>query len=151
MAAGKVYLSPIIDTFDGMPVSWTIRKSSTAEMANTMLEDACRTLADREAPVIHSDREGATIDGPNGSGFVMTTALCPPCRRRDARLTTRPWRGSSGGLRASFLRQGLDGVGIDEFMSMLDEYMRYYRDARIKESLGWKSPKQYRKLLGLAT
>lgn len=53
---GKAYLSPIIDCFDGMPVSWTIRKSPTAEMANTMLEDACRRLADGETPVIHSDR-----------------------------------------------------------------------------------------------
>ncbi|VWL90167.1 Uncharacterised protein [Collinsella intestinalis] len=28
--------------------------------------------------------------------------------------------------------------------------MRYYRDERIKESLGWMSPMQYRKSLGLA-
>lgn len=49
-----------------------------------------------------------------------------------------------------FYGRDWDGVSISEFTSMLDGYMRYYRDVRIKESLGWKSPKQYRKSLGLA-
>ena len=35
--AGKVYLSPIIDYFDGMVVSWTIGTSPDAELVNTML------------------------------------------------------------------------------------------------------------------
>ncbi|QTU84258.1 IS3 family transposase [Xiamenia xianingshaonis] len=54
--AGKIYLSPVIDCFDGMPVSWAIRKSPNAEMANTMLRSACETIGGGEAPVIHSDR-----------------------------------------------------------------------------------------------
>ena len=54
--AGKAYLSPVIDCFDGMPVAWTIRERPDAEMANTMLEEACATLGPGEAPVIHSDR-----------------------------------------------------------------------------------------------
>ena len=54
--AGKAYLSPVIDCFDGMPVAWTIRERPNAEMANTMLEEACETLGPGEAPVIHSDR-----------------------------------------------------------------------------------------------
>ena len=41
-------------------------------------------------------------------------------------------------------------MSTDEFIAMLDDYMRYYRDIRIKESLGWMSPRQYRKSLGLA-
>ena len=54
--AGKAYLSPVIDCFDGMPVAWTIRERPNAEIANTMLEEACETLGPGEAPVIHSDR-----------------------------------------------------------------------------------------------
>ena len=37
--AGKVYLSPVIDCFDGMPVSRRIGTSPDAEMANSMLEE----------------------------------------------------------------------------------------------------------------
>ncbi|WP_258900478.1 IS3 family transposase [Bifidobacterium breve] len=53
--AGKVYLSPVIDCYDGMPVSWTIGTSPNAELANRMLRDACSTLGDGEHPIIHSD------------------------------------------------------------------------------------------------
>ena len=48
-----------------------------------------------------------------------------------------------------FYYRDWSGITLDEFISLLDDYMRYYRDQRIKESLGWKSPKQYRKSLGL--
>ena len=49
--AGKVYLSPIIDCFDGLPVSWTIGTSPNAELANTMLDEAIVTLKDDEKPI----------------------------------------------------------------------------------------------------
>ena len=54
--AGKVYLSPIIDCFDGLAVSWTIGNSPDAESVNTMLDDAIVSLADGEHPIIHTDR-----------------------------------------------------------------------------------------------
>ena len=54
--AGKVYLSPIIDCLDGMPVKWTIGTSPNAELANTMLKDAISTLKHDECPIVHSDR-----------------------------------------------------------------------------------------------
>lgn len=57
--AGKVYLSPIIDCFDGMVVSWTIGTSPDAELVNTMLDAAIETVAETTArPVVHSDRGG---------------------------------------------------------------------------------------------
>jgi len=55
--AGKAYLSPIIDCFDGMVVSWTIGTSPDAELVNTMLDDAISQLSDKEHPIIHSDRD----------------------------------------------------------------------------------------------
>ena len=51
--AGKVYLSPMIDCFDGMVVSWTIGTSPDAELVNTMLDDAISNLCLSERPVIH--------------------------------------------------------------------------------------------------
>lgn len=54
--AGKVYLSPMIDCLDGMPVSWTIGTSPNSELANTMLKNAIATLGSGEKPIVHSDR-----------------------------------------------------------------------------------------------
>ena len=42
------------------------------------------------------------------------------------------------------------GVAIESFIDMLDEYLRWYNSRRIKESLGWMSPVEYRKSLGIA-
>lgn len=55
--AGKVYLSPMIDCFDGMVVSWTIGTRPDAELVNTMLDAAIGIVsASNERPVVHSDR-----------------------------------------------------------------------------------------------
>lgn len=52
-----MYLSPIIDCFDGMVVSWTIGTSPDAELVNTMLDAAIETVAETtDRPVVHSDR-----------------------------------------------------------------------------------------------
>ena len=42
------------------------------------------------------------------------------------------------------------GVSADEFMARLEAWLRYHNEGRIKESLGWLSPKAYRESLGLA-
>ena len=51
-----MYLFPIIDCFDGMPISWSISTSPNAEMANASLVAACSLLSDGEHPRVHSDR-----------------------------------------------------------------------------------------------
>ncbi|MDP9917273.1 transposase InsO family protein [Variovorax boronicumulans] len=55
--AGKVYLSPMIDCFDGMVVSWSLGTRPDTELVNTMLDAAIETVVDTEdRPVVHSDR-----------------------------------------------------------------------------------------------
>ena len=41
------------------------------------------------------------------------------------------------------------GVALEEFADMLDAYLRWYRDVRIKGDLDYRSPMQYRRDLGL--
>lgn len=59
--AGKVYLSPIIDCFDGMVVSWTIGTSPDAELVNTMLDAAIETVTKTSDRPVHG-REGSPGD-----------------------------------------------------------------------------------------
>ena len=42
-------------------------------------------------------------------------------------------------------------VTIEQFMQALDSYIRWYNEKRIKISLGFRSPVEYRESLGLAT
>ncbi len=55
--AGKVYLSPIIDCFDGLVISWSIGTRPDAELVNMMLDAAIETVTDADKrPIVHSDR-----------------------------------------------------------------------------------------------
>ncbi len=56
-----------------------------------------------------------------------------------------------GGLKNEFFHhRDWSDVTIPEFCRMLDAYLRYYNEGRPKEKLGWMSPMQYRRSLGLA-
>ena len=44
----KVYLSPLVDCFDGYISNWTIGLSPNADLVNTMLKDYIDTLSDDE-------------------------------------------------------------------------------------------------------
>ena len=58
--AGKVYLSPMIDCFDGLGVSWSIGTRPDADLVNTMLDAAIDTVsAGSDRPVVHSDSKNA--------------------------------------------------------------------------------------------
>jgi transposase InsO family protein len=48
--AGKVHLSPIIDCFDGMVISWSIGTQPDAELVNTMLDAAIKTVTAANCP-----------------------------------------------------------------------------------------------------
>ena len=54
--AGKVYLSPIVDCFDGFITAWTIGKNPNADLVNDMLLKAASTLKKGEKPIVHTDR-----------------------------------------------------------------------------------------------
>lgn len=43
------------------------------------------------------------------------------------------------------------GISIKEFIHTLNEYFIWYNEVRIKKSLGYMSPMEYRHSLGLAT
>ena len=52
---GKVYLSPLIDCFTGVLITYTIGKSSNSELTNTMLHQDHEIIGDSNM-IIHSDR-----------------------------------------------------------------------------------------------
>ena len=49
-----------------------------------------------------------------------------------------------------FYYRDRDGVTVDSFMELLNEYIVFYNERRKKQSLGWMSPRQYRSSRGLA-
>ena len=147
---GKVYLSPIIDCFDGMPVAWKSSTHPNADLVNSMLDEAVKQLGSTDHPICHSDRGchyrwPGWIDRCDKYGITrsMSQIGCSP--------DNAAMEGFFGRLKNEFFYdRDWKGVSIKDFMDQLDNYMLHYRNTRIKESLGWMSPVQYRRSLGIA-
>lgn len=145
---GKVYLSPVIDCYDGMPVAWSIGTSPTAELANGMLEQACGTLKDGERPVIHSDR-GGHYRWPEWIAICERHGLTRSMSAKGCSPDNAAAEGFFGRLKQEFFHnRDHHGKSIDEFIDDLHAYMVWYRDERIKTQYGM-SIRRHRQELGL--
>ena len=149
--AGKVYLSPMIDCFDGMVVSWSIGTRLNAELVNTMLDDAIDKLAaPGERPLVHSDR-GGQYRWTGWLSRIADAKLVRSMSRRGCSPDNAACEGFFGRLKTEmfFARQRLSTI-IEEFVAALDAYIRWYNDPRIKSSLGFRSPAGHRRNLEIA-
>lgn len=95
--AGKVYLSPVIDCFDGLVVSWAIGTRPDAELVNTMLDAAIESLPTATKGLWSTPIAARTIAGPDGSHVCAMPSSRVRCRAKDARQITRPVKASLGG------------------------------------------------------
>jgi transposase InsO family protein/transposase-like protein len=148
--AGKVYLSPVVDCFDGMAVSWTIGTSPDAELVNTMLDGAIACLSPGEHPVIHTDR-GCHYRWPGWIARMETAGLTRSMSRKGCSPDNAACEGFFGTLKSEmFYTRSWEGVSLEEFIYELDGFLRWYNEERIKISLDAMSPIEYRRSLGLA-
>lgn len=147
--AGKVYLSPIIDCFDGMVAAWTIGLSPNAELVNTMLDAAILSLKDDEKPIVHSDR-GAHYRWPGWIERMEAAGLTRSMSKKGCSPDNSACEGFFGRLKNEmFYSRNWTGVSLCQFTNKLDEYIRWYNEKRVKISLGGMSPAQYRRKLRL--
>ena len=147
---GKVYLSPTVDCFDGMLVTWRISEHPNADLVNGMLDDVIANMGTKSKPIIHTDR-GCHYRWPgwiermeiNGYTRSMSQKGCSP--------DNAACEGLFGRIKNEFFyNQDWKNVTIEEFSHELDKYLHWYNEKRIKKSLGYLSPVEYRRSLGLA-
>ena len=139
ISAGKIYLSPIVDCFDGMVVSWTIGTSPNAELVNTMLDSAVACLRNEEHPIIHSDR-GCHYRWPGWISRMDAARLKRSMSRKGCSPDNAACEGFFGIVKSEmFYTRSWDGVSVEEFVTELDSYIRWSNVERIKLSLGGKA------------
>lgn len=149
--AGKVYLLPIVDCFDGMLPCWTISTVPDSCLVNTMLDRAVVQLQEGEHPIIHSDR-GCHYRWPGWVERMEKAGLERSMSKKGCSPDNSACEGLFGRLKNEmFYNRDWSGVSIREFIDILDAYLVWYNEKRIKTSLGNMSPKEYRWSLGLAT
>ena len=148
--AGKVYLSPIIDCFDGLVISWSIGAHPDAELVNTMLDAAIETVADGNArPIVHSDR-GAHYRWPGWLSRIGDAKLIRSMSRKACSPDNAACEGFFGRLKTElFYPRDWKATTIEQFIQVVDSYIRWNNAKRIKISLGSLSPIEYRESLRL--
>lgn len=148
LPAGKVWLSPVVDCFDGKVVSWSVGTRPDAMLANSMLEGAIDTLKPHERPIIHSDR-GGHYRWPGWLQRISSSGLTRSMSRKGCSPDNAACEGFFGRLKNEmYYGRNWSDVTLDSFMQQVDRYIRWYNGHRIKLSLGCVSPETYRQMLG---
>ena len=146
---GKLYLSPLIDCFDGLVVNWTVGRSPNAALVNTMLDQAIAVLPKGQRPIIHTDR-GCHYRWPGWIERMERAGLTRSMSQKGCSPDNSACEGFFGRLKNEmFYGRSWVGTSLDDFVRELDDYINWYNSKRIKLSLGGVSPLEYRHKLGL--
>ena len=145
---GKVYLSPIVDCFDGLLPSWSMGITPDAELVNGMLDGATAILESDERPLIHSER-GAHYRWGGWIARMQEAGLTRSMSKKGFTADNAACEGVFGTIKNEmFYGRSWSGVSLEQFMDTLNEYLHSYNQTRIKMSLGAMSPIEYRNSLG---
>lgn len=132
-----------------MPVAWSISRRPDAQLVNTMLDCAIRTLPENVHPIVHSDR-GCHYRWP---GWIERMGRAGPIRsmsKKGCSPDNSACEGLFGRMKNEmFYGRSWQGVTLDEFIQQVNEYMIWYRATRIKVSLGGMNPAEFRIKIGL--
>jgi putative transposase len=135
LPAGKVCLSPIIDCFDGLVVSWTIGTSPDAKLVNTMLEGAISNLSN-EHPIVHSDR-GSHYRWPGWLSMMKGAGLTRSMSKKGCSPDNSACEGFFGRLKNEmFYFRSWKDVSIDQFIDELDSHLRFIIKNELRCLLG---------------
>lgn len=148
--AGKAYLSAVVDCFDGRPAGWEDRAVAHGGPGQRLARGRGRRQA-RGRPHRGAQRPGRPLPLARLGRAVRGGRPGPLHVRQGLQPRQRRCEGFFGRLKNEFFHcRDWEGVPVAEFGRRLDAYLRYYCSGRIKRSLGWLSPDEYRASLGYA-
>ena len=138
----KLYLSPILDLFNGEIISYQIEKRPVFKMVTDMLDKAFNRLEDNDTPILHSD-QGWHYQMRKYQQLLQEHKITQSMSRKGNCLDNAVMENFFGHLKSELLYlQEFDSM--EHFIEELHEYIYYYNNERIKCKLKGLSPVQYR-------
>ena len=109
-----------------------------------MLEEAIATLSPSEHPIIHTDR-GCHYRWQGWIERMQTAGLTRSMSKKGCSPDNAACEGFFGRMKNEMFygRSWID-VSIDTFIDEINNYINWYNTKRIKQSLGYMSPVEYR-------
>jgi putative transposase len=138
----KLYLSPILDLYNGEIVAFETARRPLFKMVGAMLHRAFTRLGPNDRPILHSD-QGWQYRMPIYREALQQRAVTPSMSRKGNCLDNAVMESFFGTLKAEFyhLNQFRD---LDDLQMGLRRYIHYYNHERIRLKLGGLSPVEYR-------
>ncbi|HGC3141165.1 TPA: IS3-like element IS1397 family transposase [Escherichia coli] len=138
----KLYLSPILDLFNGEIVAWETACRPTEELVKRMLNKGLESLAEGEKPLLHSV-QGWHYRIKSYQSALADRGLVQSMSRKGNCLDNAVMENFFGHLKEEMYYRR-DYRNVEELENAVNEYITYWNQKRIKLSLGGLSPVEYR-------
>ncbi len=153
----KLYLSPMIDLFNGEIISYCIKDRPTYNLVQEMLEDALMKLEQdnvlnrakgkpNDKPIVHSD-QGWQYQMTHFGQTLKGNQLTQSMSRKGNCIDNAVIESFFGTLKQEIFYEQTKFTSLDELKKTIDEYIHYYNHDRIKTKLKGLSPVAYRNLV----
>lgn len=138
----KLYLSPVMDLFNGEIVAYEMHEQPIFPLVGNMLKKALARIEGEEAPMLHSD-QGWQYQMPAYRQRLAEHGLTQSMSRKGNCLDNAAMESFFGTLKSEFFR--LERFeNIEQLRQGLRGYIHYYNHDRLKLKLKGLSPVEYR-------
>jgi len=137
----KLYLSPVLDLFNGEIITYTIGSRPTYSLVSEMLEKALERLPEEHKLLMHSD-QGWHYQMKPYRHALEEGGIKQSMSRKGNCYDNSVMENFFGIMKSEFLYYK-EFESVDHFKQELEKYIEYYNTKRIKAKLKM-SPVQYR-------
>ncbi len=138
----KLYLSPMLDLFNGEIITYAVDTRPSYSLVSTMLEQACTRITEEDELLIHSD-QGWHYQMNKYQHALKEKSITQSMSRKGNCYDNAVIESFFGILKSEFLYIQ-EFESIEHFKEELAKYIDYYNNKRIKAKLKGLSPVQYR-------
>ena len=143
IGGSKIYLSPVLDMFNGEILSYVISESPNLKMVMDMLNQLYDEVGSTEGMLMHSD-QGWHYQHAAYQRSLKNHHIIQSMSRKGNCLDNSVMENFFGIMKSELL-YAKKYTSMDCFITDLKEYMVYYNNERIKLRLNGMSPVLYRK------
>jgi putative transposase len=142
VADQRLYLSPVMDLYNGEIVAYQTSARPVLAMVTTMLNKAFRRLRPGETPLLHSD-QGWHYRHPAYQRLLANRSVTQSMSRKGNCLDNAAMESFFGTLKSEYFYLNRF-TSIEQLKRGIERYIHYYNHERIKLKLKGLSPVQYR-------
>ncbi|MCP3781741.1 IS3 family transposase, partial [Paenibacillus sp. MZ03-122A] len=138
----KLYVSPVLDLFNGEIITYTVGARPTYSLVSEMLNEAFKRLSEKDKLLLHSD-QGWHYQMKQYQHALKKQGITQSMSRKGNCYDNAVMENFFGIMKSEFLYLN-KFESVDHFKQELEQYINYYNHKRIKSKLKGMSPVQYR-------